>query len=134
MYTAITSLIISVALCIYCLLYSYSGKPALSPMLVPFIASIIMLVASVTLVVKEYKHRTPKPKVPLLIPILMLGAIIAYSLLLGKLHFILLSALLLVVLMYAFGERRPIWLASFSFGISASVYLLFVHFLGILLP
>lgn len=134
MYTAITCLTLSILLCLYCFFYSYSGEPALSPMLVPAITCVVMLAASVGLVLKGRKVKTQPPKVKLIVPILMLGLVIAYSLLLGRLHFILLSSLLLAFLMYAFGERRPIYLAGFSLSVSGVIYLTFIYMLGVVLP
>lgn len=134
MYTAITCLILSILLSLYCVLYPYSGEPALSPMLVPSITCVVMLAASVALVLKERRRKAPPPRVLLLVPMLMLGLVALYSLLLGRLHFILLSSLLLALLMYAFGERRPVYLAGFSLGVSGVIYLTFVHMLGVILP
>jgi len=103
-------------------------------MLVPAITCVVMLAASVGLVLKERKVKTQPPKVKLIVPILMLGLVITYSLLLGRLHFILLSSLLLAFLMYAFGERRPLYLAGFSLSVSGVIYLTFIYMLGVVLP
>lgn len=134
MYIALSCLTLSVLLSLYCLFFPYSGEPALSPMLVPLIACAVLVAASARLVAEALKTKTPTQRRKLLVPLLMLGLVVLYSLLLGKLHFILLSALLLALLMYAFGERRPVYLAGFSLSVSGVVYLTFAYMLGVMLP
>lgn len=130
---AIAMLIISMVYC-YC---AFSLDADFSPTqekYYPFALSIVMVVLSLGLLVRPSMHTISWPKGKNLTKIaLTFCAILAYSLVLHKIGFLISASVLMGICMWVFEADRK-WIVPVSVIVAISFYVIFDRILGLNLP
>lgn len=130
-------LLLALALLIYAL-RGHAARPsdswALSPYLFPLAVALFLTLLSSVLLFE--KPRVKEQAVPIRWSVfaLFLSAMAGYALLMPVLGFATATALLLALLFFALGERRPVLLILPPLAFAAVVYLLFGRLLYVMLP
>lgn len=113
------------------------------PPFFPWINTAILLALSLGLLAQGIWAKTPDDSAPEGVEgdgtkrwpaVWALGAFLAYLLVLPGLGFLLATVPFFAALMVLFGEKRWLWVAIGSIGMSVALYVLFRHGFGVFLP